>query len=164
MSYELSPSVSIALLGDIIQTRSIKKFKEDRFLELLNLLRSCDAVLGNLEAIYNDWEMSYGSSLFTYQTVVEPELLDELKWLGVSAVGAAMNHAYDCGEAGLLALLSNCKKYRIPVAGMGKSLGEAREAIFVETSGGRIALLAGTTTAWIPEGAYAGKAGAGIPG
>lgn len=163
MPYGLNNKVSICLVGDIIQNRCIRDFKDDRFLDLLETIRSFDAVFGNLECLYHNWEMSYGSNYNCTPLVSDPEMLDELKWFGISAVSAANNHSFDCGEAGLVATIKNCRRFELPVAGVGCSIEEARAAAYVETPGGRLALLGGTTSFGLPDVSHAGPSGIDIP-
>lgn len=155
-------SVSIGVVGDIILNKRCRHFRDEPFRTLVDTLHTCDAVLGNLEGLYHDWEMPYGSNYNPYPIVAEAAMLEEVQWLGMSAVSAANNHAYDCGEAGLLATLDNCRKLGLPAAGAGRSIGDARAPVFVETNGGRVALLGGTTTFGLPDLSHAGPPGVGI--
>ncbi len=75
-----------------------------------------------------------------------PELLDEVKWLGIKIVSCANNHSYDYGEAGLLATLRHLDAAGIPHSGSGRNLAEARAPAYLETPRGRIALVSMTAT------------------
>lgn len=164
MAYAPSGKLRLGLVGDLIINRSIRCFDEPAFQAVVEFLRSCDVVLGNLEGIFHNWEMSYGSNAILSTMVSEPHILDELKWLGISAVGAANNHAFDSGEAGLLATIENCRRHSLPVCGVGRSIDEAREPVFIDTAKGRIALLSATTPLGLSDAAHAGPPGVGIPG
>lgn len=156
------PAISIAVVGDIILNKRCRQFTDEPFRRLTAKLRECDAALGNLEGLYHDWEMPYGSNYNPYPIVNDAVMLEEVSWLGFSAVSAANNHAYDCGEAGLIANMTNCVRHGLPACGVGMSSGEARAPVYIETDSGRIALLGCTSTFGLPDLSHAGPPGAGI--
>jgi poly-gamma-glutamate synthesis protein (capsule biosynthesis protein) len=61
-------------------------------------------------------------------------------------VGCANNHAYDYGEAGLLATIAHLDAAGIAHAGSGRNLAEARMPGYLDTKHGRVALIATTAT------------------
>jgi len=66
-------------------------------------VRGADAVFANLEGTVHTWdEGTPGITQVTFMTT-EPRLLEDLKWLGISMVSCANNHAFDYGEGGVLA-------------------------------------------------------------
>jgi poly-gamma-glutamate synthesis protein (capsule biosynthesis protein) len=138
--------LTIALAGDVMLTRRISVAKEPNFLALRDLLHGADVTFANLEgSIRNPDEGTPGITVGTYMTS-PPELLDELKWLGISIVSCANNHAYDYGEAGLLATIRHLDAAGIPHAGSGRNLAAARAPAYLETARGRIGLVATTAT------------------
>lgn len=159
-----SGDVSIAVVGDVILNRPVRQYREPRFLDVVELLRDSDATVGNMETLYHNWEMSYGSNYNAAYQVAPPEMLGELQWLGFSGMSAAMNHAFDAGEAGLLKTLENCRNWGVPIAGAGMSLAEARSPAHIETGKGRVALLGGCTTFHLPDVVHAGPGRADFPG
>ncbi len=52
-------NITIAVAGDSMITRPMSMFKEKRFLKLVDLLRSADASVVNLEMLFHDYEMSW---------------------------------------------------------------------------------------------------------
>lgn len=159
-----SGDISLALVGDVILNRPVSQYREPRFLEVVDHLRKADAALGNMETLYHDWEMSYGSNYIAAYQVGPPEMLDELRWLGFDGMSAAMNHAFDAGLAGLLRTLEHCKAHGVPTAGAGTSLAEARSPTYVDTPQGRVALLSACTTFHLTEVVHAGPGSADFPG
>ena len=136
----------LGLLGDVMPTRRLTVFSEERYLKLKETLASADATFANLETTVHEYlQGHHGISSGTYMTT-EPQLLDELKWLGVSFVSCANNHAFDYGEEGVLATIRYLDAARIPHAGTGRNLGEARSPAYVDTPRGRVALIAATAT------------------
>jgi poly-gamma-glutamate synthesis protein (capsule biosynthesis protein) len=75
-----------------------------------------------------------------------PELLDDIKWLGINMVACANNHAFDYGEGGLLATNRHLDAAGIAHAGSGANLAEARMPGYLDTRGGRVAILSTTST------------------
>ncbi|WP_011581974.1 MULTISPECIES: CapA family protein [Chelativorans] len=159
-----SRNMTFSLAGDVILNRAISHYKEPAFLKLIELLRSTDATLGNLESLYHNWEMPYGSNYVGAYQVGAPEMLEEIKWMGFSGMSAAMNHAFDCGEAGLMATLENCRARGLKTCGVGRSLGEARAPVYVETPKGRVALMSASTLFGLPPVAHAGPGRHDMPG
>jgi poly-gamma-glutamate capsule biosynthesis protein CapA/YwtB (metallophosphatase superfamily) len=137
---------SIALAGDCMLTRRLSVYDEPAFLALRQVFRECDAGFVNLETVVRRWnEGNPGITRGTYMTT-PPELLEDLKWFGINMVGCANNHAYDYGEAGLLATIAHLDAAGIMHAGSGRNLAEARMPGYFETRRGRVALLATTAT------------------
>jgi poly-gamma-glutamate synthesis protein (capsule biosynthesis protein) len=137
---------TIALAGDTMLTRKLTPFKEDQFLALRELLRGADVAFANLEGTVHTWdEGTPGITQGTFMTT-EPNLLEDLKWLGISMVSCANNHAFDYGEDGVLANIRHLHDAGIAHAGTGRNLAEARAPAYLDTPNGRIALVAATAT------------------
>jgi poly-gamma-glutamate synthesis protein (capsule biosynthesis protein) len=165
MVYEAEErNISLAFAGDAMINRKMSPFREPQFLQLVEILRGADASIANLEQLFHEREMSYGSNDSTSYQVSDPENLEEIKWMGFDAVSTAMNHAYDYGEAGFLKTLENCKTYGLPQAGGGVNLGEARAPVYLDTPRGRVAFMAAGSTAHLTPTAYAGEGRPDFPG
>jgi poly-gamma-glutamate synthesis protein (capsule biosynthesis protein) len=137
---------TIALAGDTMLTRKLTPFKEEQFLALRELLRGADVAFANLEGTVHTWdEGTPGITQGTFMTT-EPNLLEDLKWLGISMVSCANNHAFDYGEDGVLANIRHLHDAGIAHAGTGRNLAEARAPAYLDTPNGRIALVAATAT------------------
>ena len=115
--------ISIAVGGDAMITRKMNPHKEDRFLQLVNLIRATDCAIVNLEMLFHDYEYSWEYSGGT-PTRSDPRNLQQLKWMGIDAVTTANNHAYDFSEGGFLTTLEHCREFDLPQAGGGKNLDE----------------------------------------
>src|SRR4029079_6627137 len=147
MPYEADGGdLDIALAGDLMLTRRISMGREPRFLALRDLLGKADASFVNLEGSVRNWdEGTPGITVGTYMTT-PPELLDDVKWLGIKIVSCANNHSYDYGEGGLLATIRHLDAAGIPHSGSGRNLAESRAPAFLDTPAGRIGLGARTAT------------------
>jgi len=138
-------NMTITLTGDLMLTKRLSVFKEDRYLQLRELLKGADAAFTNFESSAREYgEGSPSIRRGTYMTT-EPKLLDDLKWLGINIVSCANNHAFDYGEGGILATIRNLSALGMPYAGIGRNLGEARSPAYLDTPGGRVGLIAVTS-------------------
>src|SRR6478672_12225196 len=138
---------TIALLGDIMMTRSVSVFREPEYLEMRDMLNAADAVFANFEACAHPYledahqQRLEGGSYVT----TEPALLKDLKWLGVNMVAAGSGHADDYGVKGIFDTMRYLDEAGIAHAGSGRHLAEARAPAYLETAQGRVALLAATS-------------------
>jgi poly-gamma-glutamate capsule biosynthesis protein CapA/YwtB (metallophosphatase superfamily) len=147
--------MKIALGGDCALTRRLSVFQEKQYLELRNILHEADVRFVNLEsAVHEFLEGHQNIAEGTYVTT-EPFLLDELKWLGVNMVSTAGSHSYDYGEEGIIKSMQYLKQSGILQAGIGRHLREARSPVYLDTTKGRVALIA--VSAHAPEWTIAGE-------
>jgi poly-gamma-glutamate capsule biosynthesis protein CapA/YwtB (metallophosphatase superfamily) len=163
MLYESeSGDFSLMLLGDVMPTRRLAVFGEERYLKLRELCTGVDATFANLEtAVHRYLEGHQNISGGTYMTT-EPQLLEDLKWLGINLVSTANNHAFDYGEAGIMATCGYLDATGIVHAGSGRHLREARAPAYLDTKRGRVALIGVTAT--MPGHSIAGGQRPDTPG
>jgi poly-gamma-glutamate capsule biosynthesis protein CapA/YwtB (metallophosphatase superfamily) len=139
-----SGDFTIALGGDCMLTRRLSVYDEPAFLSLAKIFREADAGFVNLETVVrHPDEGAPNITRGTYMTT-PPELLADLIWFGINLASCANNHAYDYGEGGLLATIAHLDAAGIAHAGSGRNLAEARRPGYLETRGGRVALIAMT--------------------
>ena len=154
-------SFTMALTGDSIITRKLSVYAEPSFIEMIELLRGADVAFTNIEMLFHDYE-SYpmSSSGGTYMRA-SPELTKDLVWAGIDLGSLANNHSGDYGPPAMLRSADYVRKAGIVAAGVGKSLAEAREAKFLETSKGRVALVSVSST--FPDHSRAGRSRDDVP-
>jgi len=70
----------------------------------------------------------------------------ELAWMGFDMVARANNHSYDYGIGGLLATTRAVAAAGLAQAGVGENLAMARAPAYVQTEGGRVALISLAST------------------
>jgi poly-gamma-glutamate capsule biosynthesis protein CapA/YwtB (metallophosphatase superfamily) len=143
-----SGDITIALAGDTMLTRALKPYAEEDFIALVEVVRSADIAICNLETSVRDDHEGIpgpGGGGGTPMTT-PPVLLDDLKWIGIDAVSYANNHVGDYGPSGMLAAFQHLKYANIPFAGAGPTLTEARRPAYVDTRAGRVAFLAAAST------------------
>jgi poly-gamma-glutamate capsule biosynthesis protein CapA/YwtB (metallophosphatase superfamily) len=137
-------SISMALAGDILLSRGLKVFREPEFLSLRELLHAADVCFANLESSV----LRYGEAMPAVRTgthmVTEPELLEDLKWLGIDMVSCANSHSLNFGEEGLMLQNRYLDAAGIAHAGTGENLRQASSPTYVETPNGRLAMIAAT--------------------
>jgi poly-gamma-glutamate capsule biosynthesis protein CapA/YwtB (metallophosphatase superfamily) len=138
---------TLTATGDsMLMTPPSVRQNDPQFMGVVKAIRQGDAAFTNIEEMYAS-PRSYpaATSGNTYMTA-DPSMLKELQWIGFNLFGAVNNHSYDYGLQGVLDTLANLKANGAVYAGIGETLGEAREPHYLATSHGRVAILATTST------------------
>lgn len=148
--------MTFALTGDAIITRRLSVYDEPDFVEMIDLIRSADAAFTNLEVLFHDYEPYPAHQSGGTWMRADPELADELVWAGIDMVSRANNHTGDYGVEGLRLTTKYVDEAGLVHAGAGESLAEAREARFLETPRGRVAIVSMAST--FPDHSVAGEA------
>jgi len=91
----------------------------------LNLLKSSDLVLGNLETAATTHDKKWPSKVFNYR--MHPANIECLKLAGVDYVSLANNHTLDFGREGLFETVKVLEQAGIAYAGAGRSVAEAEK-------------------------------------
>ncbi|MEP7116722.1 MAG: CapA family protein [Acidobacteriota bacterium] len=159
---QAAPSgITFALAGDSIITRKLSVYSEPAFNRLIALVRGADAAFTNIEMLFHDFE-SYpmNESGGTYMRA-EPALAKELAWAGFDLGSLANNHTGDYGVPAMRLTQKYVAEAGIVAAGVGQSLAEAREAKFLETPKGRVALI--SVAATFPDHSRAGNTRGDVP-
>ena len=153
--------MSFALTGDSIITRRLAVYSEPAFTRVINLIRNADVGFTNLEMLFHDYEpYAMSSSGGTYMRA-EPALVKDLVWAGFDMVARANNHTGDYGVLGMNLTTKYVADAGLVQAGVGNSLAEAREARFLETPKGRVALISMAST--FPDHSRAGRTRGDMP-
>jgi poly-gamma-glutamate synthesis protein (capsule biosynthesis protein) len=155
------PDFSFALTGDSIITRKLSVYTEPAFTRIIDLIRNADVAFTNLEMLFHDYEpYASAASGGTYMRA-EPALVKDLVWAGFDMVSRANNHSGDYGVLGMNLTTKYVAEAGLVQAGVGQSLGEAREAKFLETAKGRVALISVAST--FPDSSRAGRTRGDMP-
>src|SRR5688572_24397451 len=153
---------TMAMLGDAIITRRLSPYQEPEFVRMIQMIRNADAAFANLEILFHDYEpYPMHESGGTYMRA-EPALARELVWAGIDIVGMANNHTGDYGTEGHRLTRKYAEAAGLVTAGTGENLSEAREARFLETHEGRVALVSVAST--FPVHSAAGRARGAVRG
>jgi poly-gamma-glutamate synthesis protein (capsule biosynthesis protein) len=156
-----SADISFALTGDSIITRRLSVYAEPAFLRAINVVRNADVAFTNLEMLFHDYEpYAMSASGGTYMRA-EPALVKDLVWAGFDMVARANNHSGDYGVLGMNLTTKYVAEAGLVQAGVGQSLAEAREAKFLESPKGRVALISVAST--FPDHSRAGRTRGDMP-
>ncbi len=136
---------TLGAVGDAILSRPLSMFKEQRFLDMVELLRGTDCTFANLEILFHEYEHP-PAYLDGTHAQADPEILEELKWAGIDIVSLANNHAYNYGYEGILTTIDHLKRYGIPNSGAGANLQDACMPCFLDTHRGRVGLVSVNST------------------
>ena len=120
--------MSLVATGDSLITLKQSVYSEPNYLRLLQLIRGVDVAFTNLEMLLHDYEEDcYPAAECggTY-TRAQPEILDELIWMGFDMMGTANNHSLDYMYGGLFSTIDYLRAAGVPYAGTGSNLAEAR--------------------------------------
>lgn len=157
--------MTMALTGDAIITRALSPYVEPGYLEMIEGIRSADMAFTNLEVLLHDYEPHPAYQSGGTWMRADPAMADELVWAGFDMVSFANNHTGDYGPLGARLTRQHARAAGLVGSGSGEDLNEAREAKFLETADGRVALisLASTFTAHsvagVPGAAMVGRPG-----
>jgi poly-gamma-glutamate synthesis protein (capsule biosynthesis protein) len=139
---------SLVVTGDSLITLKQQVHSEPEYIRLLRIIREVDCAFTNLEMNLHN----YGPDCYpaaecggTY-TRAEPEILEELLWMGFDIFSTANNHSLDYMYGGLFDTMEHLKSYNVPFAGTGNNLAEARAPCYMDTSNGRVALISACST------------------
>ena len=137
---------TLALTGDSIIMQRLQVFHEPAFTTLFDLIRGADAAFTNLETLFHDYEAPPAHESGGTWMRTDPPIMKELVWTGFDLVSRANNHAGDFGALGSQITSRYVRDAGLVEAGVGNSLAEAREAKFLETPEGRVALVSAAST------------------
>ncbi len=129
-------------VGDIIIGRRIQPDFAG-YSELCPIINQADARFFNLETTLNHEGECYASQVSggTYLRT-DPEVLEDIQKFGFNMTSFNNNHVMDYSFEGLLHTLDAVNKSGLVHSGVGRNLGEAAAPKYLETSSGRVALIA----------------------
>jgi poly-gamma-glutamate synthesis protein (capsule biosynthesis protein) len=133
--------MTLALTGDSIIVQALSPHKEPEFTRLIDLIRGADAAFTNLEMLFHDYEPFPSTQSGGTYMRGDPSLAKDLVWAGFDLVAQANNHTNDYGVEGAQLTDKYVRQSGLVGAGFGNSLREAREARYLETDKGRVALV-----------------------
>jgi poly-gamma-glutamate capsule biosynthesis protein CapA/YwtB (metallophosphatase superfamily) len=139
-------SMTMALTGDSLITMKLSVHTEPPFVKMIDLIRGADVAFTNLEMLFHDYEpYPMTQSGGTYMRA-DPSIAKELVWAGFDLVARANNHTGDYGAEGMRLTTKYVAEAGLVQAGVGESLREAREARYLDTEKGRVALISVAST------------------
>jgi len=152
---------TFTLAGDSIITRRLSIYQEPAFTRVIDLVRGADAAFTNLEMLFHDYEFYPTHESGGTWMRAEPALVKDLVWAGFDLVSRANNHAGDYGVGAMRLTTKYVRESGLVQAGVGESLAEGREAAFLDTPKGRVALI--STASTFPDHARASDTRGDVP-
>jgi poly-gamma-glutamate synthesis protein (capsule biosynthesis protein) len=140
-----SGNICMMFSGDTLISRALSPFREKAFLDLRSLLLGGDVRFTNGEILFHDYEdqPGYPSGM---SVRCDPRFIKDLQWLGIHLISCANNHAYDFGADGVRTNIRNLDSANLVHSGTGRNYAEALAPAYLDTPGGRVALISATTT------------------
>ena len=155
----MQPPIRFAAAGDILITRRLPA----SFMGALRqALSPADVRVANLETTITDGTRFASAYSGGTWLTADPGCLSDVRALGFHVLGFANNHTMDYAYDGLSDTLLAMRREGIQPVGAGKDLFDASAPAFVETPGGRAAVLACCAT--FENAARAGSQTESLPG
>ena len=155
-----SQRASVGLVADLmLRTRlsEIRRADDRRFDAAIAALGETDVAVANLEMPLS----RRGSKILKWSTLrSDPDVIMDVKEMGVDAVSLANNHLMDYGPVALLDTLEACDSAGILRAGAGENLAAALEPIWLDVGGKKVAVVCVAST--LPLGSEATEGTPGI--
>lgn len=134
---------TLTAAGEAFISRRLSVFDEPEFQAMIKTIREADASFVNLETAIHKFQGEAGRG---GGAQADPFVADELKWAGFNLIACANNHVMDYSTGGMVATIDNLERVGLVHAGAGNNLAEAREANYLDTKRGIVALVAATTS------------------
>ncbi|MPS27279.1 MAG: hypothetical protein E2576_19980 [Alcaligenaceae bacterium] len=135
-------TVTIGAVGDLYLGKPLRGETDPGFAAAVQALRACDVRFANLEVQLLRRPTAAAAQAPGAWAGAPAALAGDVAWLGVNVASTANNHAGDYGAEGLRQTEETLRELGIPHAGTGADLERARRHAVVETPGGRVAVLA----------------------
>ncbi len=145
----------LGLTGDLLVNRDDPEAVFDKMIPALD---ATDILFGNIETAYTDDPVAAVTALIP--SFAPMSNLIAFADAGYEVLSMANNHSIDAGRASMLRLRNRLEQEGIRTVGTGANLMEAREPVFVERNGLKVAYLAYAST--FPSGYEAREQFAGL--
>jgi len=162
-SMSIEGNFTIAVVGDIVQTRPVSQLDEPSVKEALAPIGNADFAIGNLEQAIGDWRQFKGHhyGVGAFMIMANPTIADDLAAMGFGILSRANNRLSDFGAEGNRETDAQLRRVGIQPVGYGEHLSEARAPVYTDTAKGRIAAI-GVTCNFQPGGEKAFSAAARV--
>lgn len=134
--------MTMTAAGDSILIQGYPEGGYAGFDEIRAYLAKGEATFGNLESCLTNWDTYCSAYCGGTWLNAEPRMLDQIADYGFDFLGFANNHSMDFGPDGLLETLAYVEDSGIACAGAGENLHEAAKPVFRTFKGGRVAMIA----------------------
>ena len=137
--------IKITAAGDMLVQRRVPAGYEG-FDEVRAHIERGDGRFVNLETTIHNGEYYANQFCGGSYLRADPGVLDDLKAFGFNITSFANNHALDFDRGGLMATKKYIDEAGLVNTGAGANLHEASAPAYLDTKGGRVALVSATTT------------------
>jgi len=152
----------VVLVGQALVKKDLRVIVPASVTQAHGYLAGADVVFTNLETSIAPVGFT-GKPRSDSSVYAPPDVLDCLKAMGFNLLSLANNHAFDLLESGLLATRDEVARLGFIQAGTGRNVDQAASASIIETSGGKVALVAmASGGAQLTPEAWAGPGKAGV--
>jgi poly-gamma-glutamate synthesis protein (capsule biosynthesis protein) len=135
-----APGGSVSLLGDLMFRAPVAaaRFEAGSFHNVIAELGRGDLAIANLEMPLS----RRGYAVPKWANLrADPELIDDVRRMGIDAVSLANNHMLDFDREALFDTLTACDGAAVARCGAGYDLGEALRPVMLSMGGVRVALI-----------------------
>jgi poly-gamma-glutamate synthesis protein (capsule biosynthesis protein) len=153
-----APAGSISLLGDLMFRAPVAaaRFEAGSFHNVIAELGRGDLAIANLEMPLS----RRGTPVPKWANLrSDPELIDDVRRMGIAAVSLANNHMMDFDREALFDTLNACDEGAVARCGAGHDLDEALRPVLLKAGGLRVALIGVACTVPLESDARPGKPG-----
>jgi poly-gamma-glutamate capsule biosynthesis protein CapA/YwtB (metallophosphatase superfamily) len=158
----MTRKISVTATGDSLITMRMPPYQDEPFTGMLDLIQSCDVAFTNMEMVLSNYEGSPVVESGGGNLSADPAVAEDLMAMGFNMTAFANNHTLNYGEYGCLTTLEVLEDLGFPCAGAGRNLEEARKPVYLDTTSGRVGLVACAST--FAPGQRAGSQWGGLPG
>lgn len=154
---QTKPTFTHVAAGDLLGPwKSRAAEKDPQLEEVMALFRNADVGFANLEGNMFDLDTFKGAPAaenggFEQGGVgsgprFDPELAEELKAMGINTLSLANNHTMDWDDEGLTETIRVLDAAGVMHSGAGASLQQARAPAYLQTPGGKVAMISAAAT------------------
>lgn len=154
--------LSYIATGDAFTTRRVPADGYPGFKALREVIGRHDVAFSNLEMTYHNLEGTPAAVSGGTWAMADPRCLDDMRRYGFNLFTTANNHTGDYGEGGVLATIRHLRERDMAFSGSGANLAEASRPCYLETRGGRVALISACSTFHVSN--MAGGQSGEVPG
>ena len=143
---EKTAKLTVCATGDSLMVAPFPPSYARDLADMREYIGGADVRLTNLEtnvAPFGDFNSAFSGGTWLN---TEPDTFEDLLGFGFNYFGTANNHALDYSYFGLLSTLKTLDRHRLAHSGSGKSLSDAAKPAALATAGGKVGIIAVTTS------------------
>jgi poly-gamma-glutamate capsule biosynthesis protein CapA/YwtB (metallophosphatase superfamily) len=151
----------LTLMGQSLIRYDLRRHVWPGLAPIRRRLRAAHVVFSNLEVAIRGPNEGAPTRAHDTLHVADPNVIDCLRDIGVTALSTSNNHAFDIGTGGIIDAIAALEARNMPFAGAGLDLARASAPGVQDTPAGRFAFVA-FATGFVREGGMASDTRAGV--